>query len=522
MIRMAIEETSTDVQRRPLSGLLGLKMVDRKTDILSTISNLSGSEIFTPPELANAVLDLFPSGVWSDPAHRFLDPCCKTGVFLREIVKRLMAGLEAVIPDAAERRSHVLRNQVFGIAITELTWLMTRRTLYGTKDATSDRAAELSARMDRPEGNVAFPRAEHSWDARGRCRICGISYEIEREGMDNHAYAFIHDGSSEIFPDMRFDTIIGNPPYQVKDGGHGASATPIYQLFVQAAKEFDPRHLSMIIPARWYAGGKGLDGFRAEMLSDPGLSKLVDIRDASEAFAGVEIKGGICYFLRETDRKDPGCEVRGLRGGALGAPMKRRLDAHDVLIRENEAVPILEKVLAAHDGPWLSEKVSSQKPFGFRTNFTDFSKEPFEGAIRIYANGGSGWIERDRVPDENGWVDRWKVLLSMAYNGGDALPHQIMGRPIISEPGSCCTETYIVVGSFETEGHAKNLDVYMRSRMVRFLISLRKNTQHLTRHRFSFVPDLPMDELWTDEKLYDKFSISRDERKFIENMVKGM
>lgn len=493
-----------------------------KLDILDTITNLSNDEVFTPPRLANQVLDLLPEETWRDPAIRLLDPVCKTGVFLREATRRFMDGLAEAIPDPAERRAHILRNQVFGVAISEITWLMTRRTLYGAKDASSDRAAALTARMDRPEGNIVFPRREHDWDAKGKCRICGIGREIERDGMDNYAYALIHGGIEKEFGDVQFDVIIGNPPYQVKDGGHGASATPIYHKFVQDAKAMRPRFLSMIIPARWYAGGKGLDEFRAEMLADAGLSRLVDIRDASDAFSGVEIKGGVCYFRWDSGKKEPGCEVRSFRKGEIGAPAVRDLGEHDVLIRDNEAVSILQKVLDRHDGGWLSEKVSSRKPFGFPTNFTDFSKREFEGAVTIYARGEVGWIDRQLVPDTLGRIDCWKVFMAMAAAGDGQVPNSVIGRPIVATPGSCCTETYLVAGSFATEDEAQNLKQFLQMRFSRFLISLKKNTQHVTRDRFTFVPDLPMTETWTDEKLYAHFGITADEQAFIESMIRKM
>lgn len=499
-------------------------------DVLDTIANLSNDEVFTSPGLANQMLDLLPASVWSDPTLKFLDPCCKTGVFLREIVKRLMNGLVKIIPDETDRREHILRNQVYGIAITELTALMSRRTVYCASDATRAQNPDLpencfsAVLFDTPEGNIAFPLVEHEFGKDGKCKVCGAKDEVlageDREGRESYAYPFIHMDIQEIFGDMQFDVIIGNPPYQLKDGGHGASASPIYHKFVQAAKFLNPRYLSMIIPARWYAGGKGLDEFRAEMLNDQGMAILVDIPDASEAFPGVELKGGVCYFLRE-DSEQVGCEFRSVKAGSTISSMTRALNSHDVLIRHNQSITTLEKVLEISD-VFLDDQVSPRRPFGFQTNFKDFSSIQYDKAVKIYARDAVGWVAPDLVTTNVGLVDKYKVLMSMAYNGGDAVPHQISGRPIIAHPGSVCTETYIVVGAFDGEAEASSFESYIKTRFFRFMLSLRKNTQHMTRDRFRFVPMMDMSEVWTDEKLYAHFGLTNDEIAFIDSMIKEM
>lgn len=519
MSKAAVSEPS----ETSLFGRSGLLNIAVRPDILDTISSLSSDEVFTSPRMANRLLDLLPPEVWSDPDLRILDPVCKTGVILRESAKRLMSGLARVIPDPEERRAHVFRNQIYGMGITRLTAEMSRRTVYGTRDACSDFAASITTRMSRPDGNIRFPHREHEWDIRGRCLFCGMAQdEKSGEGRETHAYPFIHGGLGEEFGDVKFDIIIGNPPYQIGDGGHGSSARPIYHLFVQEAKKLEPRFLSMIIPARWYAGGKGLDDFRREMLSDTAISCLVDVPDAKEAFSGVNIEGGVCYFLREDKPRNAGCEVSQLRDGVVSEPVSRNLDDHEIFIRHNQAVSIVEKVRARWDGPWLSDKVSARKPFGVPTNFTDFSDEPFEGALRIYANGRQGWVSPDKIKDPNRWVDKWKIFISKAYGSGGSIPHQITGSPIISKPHECCTETYLVVSSFDNEQGALRFARYTKSRIFRFLVSLRKNTQDLNRDRFHFVPDLPMDRDWTDETLCEYFGITDEEFSFICSIVREM
>jgi site-specific DNA-methyltransferase (adenine-specific) len=490
---------------------------DHRPDILDCLNNLSSDEVFTPPSVAEQVLDLLPPALWSDPALRILDPACKSGVFLREAAKRLMAGLAEVLPDEAARRRHIFENMLYGLPITELTGLISRRSLYYSKDAAS---AHSVVCFSDPQGNVRYHRGTHVYKNR-KCKFCGApAGDLDRgEHLENYAYSFIHTPLKDIF-DMKFDVIIGNPPYQLQDAGESTGASPIYQLFIEQAKKLEPRYISMIIPARWYAGGKGLDGFRDTMLKDRRISHLVDFHDASDIFPGVEIKGGVCYFL--WDAKYSGdCEITSVVGGLRLESMPRNLSEHDVLVRFNQAVSILQKVKESGEGKF-SERISRQKPFGFRTNFTDYCSEPFEGAIPIYANKDVGWIDRSAVTVGTEMVDQYKVLLSAAYNGGDNYPHQIINRPILAPKESCCTETYIICGSSPLLEEAQNIEAYIKTRFFRFMVSLRKISQHNPRDRFDFVPNLDMTQTWTDATLYERYGLTADEIGFVESMIKEM
>lgn len=486
-------------------------------DVLTCLANLSSDEVFTPPQLANEILDQLPSELWSDKNTRFIDPFCKSGVFLREITKRLLVGLEKEIPDRQKRINHILQNQVFGIAITEMTSLLSRRSVYCSKAANGKYS--ICDEFTDKEGNIRFRRVEHVWE-NGRCAFCSASEEAYERGaeLETHAYEFIHRERPEEIFKMKFDVVVGNPPYQLSDDGAGASASPIYQYFVEQAKKLNPRFLCMIIPARWYAGGKGLDEFRATMLRDRHITRLVDYPVASDVFSGVKLNGGVCYFLWDRDREGD-CEITTRMSGTEDS-MVRSLNQFDIFVRFNKGISILQKILAKKH-TYLSEQVLSRKPFGMDT----LKRPTGTGDVTLYANKSVGKTDRAAIIQAKDIIDKWKVLLSMAYGeGGETreYPRMITGRPIIAAPPSACTETYIVVGAYDSDGEAKNFANYLRTKLVRLLIALRKNTQHITKERFAFVPALPMTKLWTDEKLYRHFGITEDEIIFIESIVRPM
>lgn len=498
-------------------------------DILTCLANLSADEVFTPPKLASAMLDLLPQDLFRRPDTTFLDPVCKSGVFLREIARRLNDGLRDQMPDTQKRVDHILTKQVFGLGITELTALLARRSVYCSKKA--DGKFSVATKFATPEGNIRLPRTKHRWNGNGKCEDCGANQgDYDRgEALEAYAYPFIHGIDPRELFNVKFDVIIGNPPYQLGSSGGeavGGFAMPIYQKFVESAKKLNPRHVVMVTPSRWFAGGRSLDEFRSEMLADKRMRVLVDYPDAGEAFPGIQIKGGVSYFLWDNLWNDA-CEVTTISGGhPVGPPMRRFLGAYDVVIRRNEAVPILEKVLRGNkrDGFGnLATKISPIQPFSIRTNFRGAeASKGMKAPVRVIANGGESFIERAEVPRNDRWIDEWKVLLGRAYGAGDSFPHQIYNFPIIAGPGTACTETYLVIGRFSSRAIATRFATYLKTRFVRFLVSLRKNTQDIYSERFLFVPDLPMDQDWTDELLYKKYGIDRSESSFIESLIRGM
>ena len=488
-------------------------------DVLSCLANLSSDEVFTPPALANQMLDLLPVELWSNPNAKFLDPFCKTGVFLREIAKRLMVGLQEVYPKLDDRANHVFKNQLYGIAITDLTGMLSRRSVYCSKQANS-KYSVCSLFYDE-QGNIVYQSMKHTWE-NGKCKYCGASQEVydRDDDLETYAYQFIHTTNPEKIFNMQFDVIIGNPPYQLDDSGNGASAKPLYHLFVNQAKKLNPRYLVMIIPARWYAGGKGLDDFRNSMLSDDRIRKIHDFNNASDCFPSVEIKGGVCYFL--WDRENTGlCEVSTHNGNKIVSVMERKLREKDcdIFIRHNSGISILHKVISKSESSF-SNIVSPRKPFGLATNFKNFSETEFSGSIKIYANQKQGYVNRRYIERNFNWIDSYKLFIPEAIGSGDMTKDWL--KPIIVGKNVCCTETYLLIGPFKDMEITRNAYTYTQTKFFHFMLGLKKITQHTTNKVYSLIPLQDFSEPWTDEKLYKKYGLTEEETNFIESMIRPM
>lgn len=491
-------------------------------DVLSCLANLSNDEVFTPPEVANQMLDLLPEELWRDSSATFLDPGCKSGVFLREIAKRLIIGLEEEYPDLQERLEHIFKYQLYGIAITELTSLLSRRSLYCSKYPNYKYSV---VHFDNAEGNIRFRNCGHKW-SNGRCSICGASQkEYERdEALEQHAYEFIHLDNWEEVYGMKFDVIIGNPPYQLSDGGNGPSAIPLYHQFVEQAKKLNPRYLTMIIPARWFAGGRGLDSFRNNMLSDKRIRELVDFESSKDCFAGVDIAGGICYFLWDRDNEGI-CRVVN-RYPDRDVDDERYLDELPIFIRSNESVRILRKVLEK-ESSFLDSVVCSQKPFGFRT-YARGEETPFEGAVKLVHSQGVGYVKREDVLKNADRIDQYKVITGrfVPSNGElDVKPgegYRVMTTPKVLEPGYINTESYITLGLFETQEETLNYVSYLKCKLTRFLLRQAISSVNINRDVFKFVPVQDFSHNWTDEMLYKKYGLSDDEIEYVEYLIRSI
>ena len=490
-------------------------------DILDCLAQLSNDEVPTPPRVARAMLDALPAEVWSDPELRWLDPFCKSGVFLREIAARLLGGLDTWEPDFERRREHIFRNMIYGTSITEMTGIISRRTVYCSRDASG---AHSIVQFEDEVGNLPFIPAQHTLrnGGQGRCDACGAPSDLERgERRENYAYSFIHGAyPTKEISDMKFDVIVGNPPYQIGTEGYGATASTIYHLFVDKAIALDPKYVLMITPSRWFAGGKGLDEFRDRMIGDRHLRVIIDNPKLFDCFPGVEIKGGVSYFLWDRDH-DGDCECSTRIGGEIVSTAVRDLrDGDGVLIRDNRAVGILNKVRARTTAS-VSDWCSVRKPFGLNmfSNFAGSVSEPFDGAIPLIYSNRVGYSRPDQIERNHQWVDRWKVLIPKAGDGHGREVSYVLGEPIALAPGSACTQTYLIAGMFDTAEETENFAHYLASKFTRFLVLQRKVTQDVTPDRFLFVPQLDMRRRWTNNDLYDHFWLTADERDYIEATI---
>jgi hypothetical protein len=488
-------------------------------DVLSCLANLSNDEVFTPPDIVNAMLDTLPQELFQNPDAKFLDPATKTGVFLREIAKRLIKGLEPHFPDLQERIDHIFQKQLFGIAITELTSLLSRRSVYCSKYPNS----EFSVCMfSNAEGNIRFKRWNHTWVG-GKCKYCGAAQsEYDRSNdLETYAYEFLHHlDPKEIF-NMKFDVIISNPPYQLSDGGGtGKSAKPIYQLFVSQAKKLKPRYITMIIPSRWFSGGKGLDEFRQEMLSDKHIRKLVDYDNFKEVFPGVDLAGGACFFLWDRDNEGD-CEVTNVSGNIRNTAT-RALDEYETFIRSNQAVEIVRKINARNYKKHLSDVVYSRMPFGIPTTYV-----PQDQGIPCYFTQRIGlrYVKKDDVSDPFHLIDKWKFLVPKAPIAGQTdfskpVGFYYDGNTRIAKPGEVCTESWLVAGAFDTEEETLSYKSYIFTKTVRFLLLQTVVSQNISKKNYCFIPDLGKYEgVYTDEYLCKLWGITDNEWEYIQSRI---
>lgn len=502
-------------------------------DVLNCIANLSNDEVFTPPALANKMLDTLPQSLFSNPDVKFLDPFCKSGVFLREIVKRLDRGLACQMPDVEKRINHILKKQVYGIAITELTSLLSRRTVYCSKVANGSQSV---VRFSDADGNIYYKPMQHTW-AGGKCKYCGASQSVyERtDDAETYAYNFIHvENINQIF-NMRFDVIIGNPPYHLTDGS-GASddaAMPIYHKFIEKAISLNPRYIVMIIPSKWMVGGRGLAKFRQSFSTDKHIKYLYDYEDASQCFPGVHIDGGVCYFLRDSMYEGDVQHIYHSNNGTIAESVHSLENKYfDFVLRDTRVVSILEKIGGVEK---FSSIVSSTKPYGIRKDLfnhperypnSEISDVRFENSVKIFGvkgiKGGArrqnAYINRLIASDSNQTMYKYKIFFTTTYST-DAISFP---EPILAKPGQICTETFLVVGPFQSEDIQKNCYSYMQTSFFKFLLYYGHGTMQVSKSVFGLIPLQDFSHPWTDEMLYEKYKLDDTEIDFIESMIKPM
>ena len=492
-------------------------------DVLSCLANLSNDEVFTPPGLANQMLDMLPQELFRSPDTKFLDPCTKSGVFLREIAKRLIDGLADTIPDQQERIDHIMHHQLFGLAITQLTSMMSRRSLYCSKNASGKYSI---SHFDNEDGNIRFAEIKHSWQ-NGKCSYCGASQEVYDRGddLESHAYEFIHtDNPNTLYNNMTFDVIIGNPPYQLNVGVEKENyAIPLYQKFIQQAKKLRPRYLSMIIPSRWFTGGRGLDAFRAEMLNDNRVKYIKDYIDSKDVFPGVDVSGGVNYFLWSSEYEGP-CEYVNVVNGKETTSI-RKLNEFTVFPRYNQSLSLIKKVKDKGEKN-LSRMISSQTPFGFITTYRG-KENDFKDSLKLYSSGGITYVSKEDVTRHQEWINKYKVIFSKATCEHAGTPdktgrYRVFSTMRILLPKEICTQSYLVGGVFENNNVAENYVSYLKTAFVRALMLPTLSSQDISADKFQFVPLQDFSKPWTDEELYKKYGLTDEEIKFIESMIRPM
>lgn len=528
-----------------------------KFDILETINNVGNDEVFTPRKIVDRMLDSLPEEVWHNPRNKWLNPATKTGIFEREIAIRLDEGLKEVIPDEETRRKHILQNMVFSIGQTKFTANVARRTLYYCCQA-NRKCDGLKAEdghyingysigngtwFDDAEGNVKTPSSDHVMGNKRNingfrsCIYCGIkenSKYLDANQLEKYSYDFIHQKpgkdlqkflSNKFFngdENMKFDIIIGNPPYQLNDGGNGASAIPIYQKFILQAKSINPKYICMIVPARWYAGGKGLDEFRSEMISDDRIRTLVDYVNAKDCFPNLSIGGGVCYFLIDRDYHGP-CNVINYSNG-IKTESSRKLDNHGVFIRFNQAIPILNKVESKGE-PCVDQLVMSRNPFGLDSSFRGDAERTSESQIAVLSSGGVTYCDRKYIKQGKDILSKYKVILSYltAEHAGEPSgdgKFTVASTSKILGPDEACTESYLVVYSSESKQMAENYHSYLKTKFYRFLLLMSVSSIHLSKEKFQFIPIQDFSHPLTDQELNEKYNLSKEDVAFIDGLIK--
>lgn len=545
-------------------------------DILETITNVGNDEVFTPRKTCEMILDSLPEEVWHNPNYKWLNPATKNGVFEREIALRLDLGLKEIIPNTEERRKHILQNMIYAIGLTRFTANVARRTVYYCSQA-NRKCDGLKAKdghyvngyaigngtwFNDEEGNIKTPNTNHTFvndkgkpmpefcsgDARKKyscsfCKIRGDSLYNDPNQRETYAYEFIHIDTDKLLEhlqdrffggnrNMKFDIIIGNPPYQLNDGGGAGSSsgTPIYDKFVEQAISLNPKYISMIIPSRWMIGGKGLKDFRTAMISDTHISNLHDFLEAKQCFTSQAIEGGVCYFLWQRDY-DGKCKI-------VSHSEKSSVESYRYLSENNDDIDIFIRDEVALD---IYYQVSKKQYDSFETlvsvrNYFRLGKCAGLTSDSLTSNYKVlGYFDRVRsykylkngvqVPLNDAVAKKWKLFVSKADGAagqiGNPIPARIMGKAEIGEPNTVCSETYLVVGPFNDKKETLNVQKYMKTKFFRFMVGIRK-TKNIPRETYKFVPIVDFNEEWTDEKLYNYFNLSDEQINYIEKMIEEM
>jgi site-specific DNA-methyltransferase (adenine-specific) len=478
-------------------------------------------EVFTAPREVNAMLDLLPASSY-EIEKRFFEPACGTGNFLVEILRRKFERVKSNFELNQNLSNSTLKSvaSIYAIDIKEDNVAESRNRLLEMctdffelsigrqSDAALLKYINFILRKNIIHGDAL---ADKDFTTGGSIEFCSWNgSKIEY----SHSLERLQSASAET---GFFHAVVGNPPYQQSDGGAAASAIPIYHLFHRQAVVLKPQFISLIIPSRWFTSGKGLDGFREEMLGDTRLKELVDFHNARHCFPEVEIKGGVCYFLWDKNHDGP-CKFTSVDSNGSRNTANRFLlePGRDIFIRYNLALPILEKVEEMGLGSFR-ESVSIRKPFGLATNFQASTERENADQIKIYANHKILYTDPNCIFKNADWISKYKVLVPYAVGSGN--PKTDVLKPILAPPGTACTETYLVIGPFDSKAEAQNAISYINTKFFHFMLTLRKNTQHATRKVYDYVPAVDLSKSWNDEQLCQYFQLNNAEQKFINSLI---
>ena len=323
---------------------------------------------------------------------------------------------------------------------------------------------------------------------------------------------------------MKFDAIVGNPPYQIMDGGgNGSSAVPVYQQFVDISKKMCPSHISMIMPAKWYTGGKGLDDFREKMLNDKKITFIADFDDSRELFPTADIAGGICYFAWDYEHSGL-CQFVSIKKN-MRIDQIRDLSDSNIFIRDIGALKIVEKVKALKEEN-MASVVFSRNPFGFTSN-QEGSLNRFPNSIHLFTSKGWTYVDKSNISSNTSIIGMWKTMMSKtcAEHAGQSDSNgmkRIISRIGVLAPNEICSESYLILSAFDNKEKAENLVKYMKTKFSRFLLSTILLTQNIAKDKFQLIPLQDFSRPWTDADLYKKYKLTDEEIQFIESMIKPM
>lgn len=520
-------------------------------DILETITNVGNDEVFTPRKTADMMLDSLPEEVWHNPNYKWLNPATKNGIFEREIAIRLDKGLENVIPDVEQRRKHILQNMIYSIGQTKFTSNVARRTVYYCSQANrqcdglkapdghfvNGYAIGNGTWFSDSEGNIKTPISVHTFEG-NKCRFCGISKHsmyVDPTQREQYAYEFVHIHHLNLLRKlqdrffggnrkMKFDIIVGNPPYQLKTTSNSSQSVPIYQKFVEQALCLDPKYICMIIPSRWFAGGMGLDDFRATMLKNKHIKKLVDWTNAKDCFPTLSIGGGVCYFLYDKTFEGP-TEIINIHNGIEKTLTRNLNEFGDVFVRYNEAIEILRKIRQKKENTF-EDCVTSLAPFGIDSKERGH-KEKKDHDLLLHSSEGISYIEKSKVTTGSNYIDKYKIMISKVTSEHAGEPdkngqYKVLSTTKIINPGEVCTFSYFLAGVSESKNETENILSYMKTKFFRFLLLLSVSSINLSKDKFRFVPKQDFSKSWNDKKLYEKYELNQEDILYIEGIIKEM